>query len=238
MTMRKIGIIVSVLALLAGGYVQAQEIEETTDKKSFEVNYASANYTTKYSFEYFCIDEGDFVCASFMTENYEDGKFKYGNSKGYYFYYENDKIVKIEDPGLSDNLLETNPTEWVTAFKKFADELLIMVAEKDDTERRYWKTGELLENVELKKITIRILDNEIELREGGSFPCIVHEIWGSSSYFEIKRRNGKYVVEGRKYRTIEEGIKEYLQYDFFRYYYKFNFREFILSRNSGCFRIS
>ena len=220
--MRKTVIILSVLALLAGDYVQAQEIEETTNKKSFEVSYASSGHTTKYTFEHFCIDEGDFVCVVFWEENYTNGSFKYGVQKGYYFYYKGDEIQKIEVAGLDDNLLEINPPEWVTAFKKIADELLIIRAEVEENERRYWKTGELLEKIELKKITIPILDDVLEIREGGSFPCIVHELWGSSSYFEIKRRDGKYVIGGRKYKTIEEGIEEYLQYDFFRYYYKDN----------------
>ncbi|MDR1760884.1 MAG: hypothetical protein LBR55_00390 [Bacteroidales bacterium] len=220
--MKKIGIILSVFVWLVSSYVQAQEIEETTNKKSFEVSYPSSEHTTKYTFENFCIDEGDFICVVLWEENYTDGSFKYGVQKGYYFYYKGDEIQKIEVAGEDNNLLETNPIEWITAFKKFADELLIMRAEVEENERKYWKTGELLEKVELKKIIIPILDNEIEFREGGSFPCIVHEIWGSSSYFEIKRRDGKYVIEGRKYKTIDEGIEEYLQYEFFRYYYKDN----------------
>ena len=195
-------------------------VEDVANKKSFEVSYASSGHTTKYIFDHFGIDKGDFVSVVLWEENYKNERFSSGSNGYYYFYFDSDEIQIITIAGETDNLLETNPPEWVTAFRKFADEVLIMVAERDENERRYWKTGELLEKTALKKMTFSVLDNEIELREGGSFPCVVHEIWGSSSYFEIKRRDGKYVIEGRKYKTIDDGIEEYFRYDFFRYYYK------------------
>jgi hypothetical protein len=221
--MRKIVIILSVLVLLAGDYVQAQEIEETSNKKSFEVSYASSGHTTKYTFEGICIDEGDFICVEFWEDNFSDGEWKYGYSRGYYFYYfDSDEIQIITSAGLTGNLLETNPSEWVTAFRKFAGELPFILEKREEDRKIHWKTGKLIDETERKKIIIPLIDDELEIIEGWEFPCIVHTLWGNSSYFEIKRRDGKYVIWDRKYRTINEGIEDYLQNDFFRRFYTDN----------------
>ncbi|SHG26207.1 hypothetical protein [Dysgonomonas macrotermitis] len=86
--------------------------------------------------------------------------------------------------------------------------------------RKHWKTGEFLDEMERKKIIIPLLNDHLEIKEGGEFPCIVHVLRGSSSYFEIKRRDGKYVIENKKYDTIGEGIEDYFKNDYFKHFYK------------------
>ena len=220
--MKKTIIILSVLTLLTYSSAQTQETEEIPDKKSFEVSYTSSGHTTKYTFENICIDEGDFTCVSFWVENYKDGEWRFAVGEGYYFYYDGDEIQKITRAGLTDNLLEVNPSEWVIAFKEFAGELPVILAKKEEDKRIRWKTGKLIDETERRKIIIPLIDDKLEIREGWEFPCIVHELRGNSSYFEIKRREGKYVIWGRKYNTINEGIEDYLQNDFLRKFYEDN----------------
>lgn len=115
-------------------------------------------------------------------------------------------------------------------FMDYAGEITkIKSGEKQPTEfdqgntiqerRRHWKTGEFLDGMERKKIIIPLLDDELEIKEGGEFPCIVHVLRGSSSYFEIKREKNKYVIWGKKYGSIDKGVEDYLKNDFFKYSY-------------------
>lgn len=240
------------------------ETEETTTEKSFEVSYQSG-YTTKYTLRKIGLEVDEpIICVDFWAERYLDGVWRYATSDYYYFYYKENKIQRIENAGLSDNLLEVNPREWVIAFKKFADEVPCMLngqtedvekirkllwdsgkdmsiwvetnrTDSDECEvisievkevnvikerRKHWKTGEFLDEIERKKVIIPLLDGKLEVREGGEFPCIVHELRGRSSYFEIKRRDEKYVIWGEKYDTIDEGIEDYFKNDFFKGFYK------------------
>ena len=97
----------------------------------------------------------------------------------------------------------------------------LQAQEESEVERRkHWKTGEYLDETERKKIIISILDDKLEIREGGEFPCIVHELGGSSSYFEIKRRDGHYLIWYKKYKTINKGVEDYLKNDFFKRFYE------------------
>ena len=90
--MKKVIIILSVLALLTDSYVQAQEIEEISDKKTFEVNYASSGNAKKYTFENICIDEGEFTCVAFWVEYYNNGEWRFAVREAYYFYYDSEEI--------------------------------------------------------------------------------------------------------------------------------------------------
>lgn len=240
-------------------------IDETINEKSFEVSYQSG-HTTKYTLRKIGLEvDKPIITLDFWAERYMNGEWRFATSDYYYLYYKENKIQKIEEPGLNDNLLETNPHEWVSAFKEFADQLPYMLDEqtedieeirkllwdsgkdmaiwvetdrKDENEnemeviaievkeenisqerRKHWKTGEFLDEMERKKIIIPLLNENLEIREGGEFPCIVHQFRGSSSYFEIKRRDGKYIIWGKKYDTINEGIEDYLKNDFFKNFY-------------------
>ena len=220
--MKKAAIILSVLALLTYSYAQAQEVEKISNKKSFEVSYVLSEHTKKYTFEDICIDEGNFTCVGFWVENYMNGKWRFAVRESYYFYYDSDEIQKITGAGLTDDLLKVNPPEWVIAFKEFADELPGILAKIEENKRIHWKTDKLIDEAERKSIIISLIDDKLEIAEGWDFPCIAHKLRGSSSYFEIKRREGKYVIWDRKYSTINEGIKDYLQNDLFREFYKDN----------------
>lgn len=238
-------------------FTEEIETEEATTPKSFKVSYQSG-HTTKYTLRKIGLEVDEpIICVDFWAERYMNGEWKFATSDYYYLYYKENKIQKIEDPGLSDNLLEINPHEWVTAFKKFAEELPSMLDEQtEDIEkirellwdsgieiavgvetdreseviaieevniiqerRKHWKTGEFLDEMERKKIIIPLLNDKLEIREGGEFPCIVHELRGNSSYFEIKRRDGKYLIWGEEYNTINQGIEDYLKNDLLKGFY-------------------
>lgn len=138
------------------------------------------------------------------------------------------KITKIKDventPELSRNS-GTGSAICVEGEHEDWDEIeVVSITVKGGDEvqerRKHWKTGEFLDKIESRKITIPLLDEQLEIREGGEFPCIVHQLRGRSSYFEIKRQEGKYVIWDVKYDSINEGVECYLKNDFFKDFYK------------------
>ena len=121
------------------------------------------------------------------------------------------KIAKIRDAAENTSWVE-GEVEVVSITVKGMDEI--------QERRKHWKTGEFLDEIETRRITIPLLDDQLEIREGGEFPCIVHQLRGSSSYFEIKRQEGKYIIWDIKYDSINEGVESYLKNDFFKGSYK------------------
>ncbi|SHG26166.1 hypothetical protein [Dysgonomonas macrotermitis] len=113
------------------------ETEEATNKRIFEVSYQSGS-TTKYTLRKIGLEvDKPIISVKFWAERYINGEWKFATSDYYYLYYKENKIQKIEDPGLSDNLLKTNPTEWVTASKNLQTNYPLCLMNKQKMPKKF-----------------------------------------------------------------------------------------------------
>lgn len=102
----------------------------------------------------------------------------------------------------------------VVGFSATDENLSIEVAEVDE----YWETEET-EEIERNMIAVPVFNGEkLKVSEGWDFPCVVVEFMGNSTYFEIKRRDGQYMIWEKKYKTINDGVEDYLKDNFKRFY--------------------
>ncbi len=84
--------------------------------------------------------------------------------------------------------------------------------------------GEVRNAKEPREIAILNGAVVLEMTEGDDFPCIGIRLsdskinMGLGTYLEIKQRGDAYLIEGRKYATINAGIEAYLKDLFYRFY--------------------
>jgi len=97
------------------------------------------------------------------------------------------------------------------------DEVYAIQAVAFDDDDDLQPTAVTYDEIERNMKVIPVSDGEnLKVLEGREFPCIVVQFRGSSTYFEIKRREGHYIIWGKKYKTINDGVADYLKNDFFK----------------------